>query len=629
MALLLMAVVTTAAATFPVSMTVGRAAGAQQTWWGLWNSSQALSTPGRLEGGQRDQYVRLTAQNSPLLVGGQLHGMRFWIYDKSAVKSASVWMTTSYKSGGEPTVMRQEVAVGELRDYLHDAAATEVMFTEPYDILPAGNPYANILVGFSLDLYDAPQSYMMTGALAGVAGSNFQDSRELSGYGALAMQVLASGPLIGARAVVPQPFEEQVAVAQADGTCMVTMVNQGYEPLSDIGYVVAIDGVEQAIRHYTLPAATDELGLPVTVLVAFDVPSLAQRHVMQVSVRSVNGHDMASPAAASGDVIVLDQPATRRTVMEEFTGTWCLNCVRGLAGIALLQEQFADRFIPIAVHGDERDPMVVADYYQSQFMRDAMKVLGGYPSCVVDRRYYCDPYCGFNTTGTFLTNGIVASVLERPTVADVDVAASWTADGSAITCDVATRFGYSSDTDQYSVVLVVTADGLRGEGSRWNQRNGYNTYSGDDEALLAFAGQGDPMTNMTYNHVAIAVAGVDGGISITSPLYGGLPSGVVTAGETHHFIHAIDMSANQLVQDRQRLSVVAMLLDCRDNTLVNAATAAVTEASGIVEHKGGAEAAGRQRLYDLQGRQVSPVTGAEGSLPRGLYICQGRKVLIK
>ena len=48
------------------------------------------------------------------------------------------------------------------------------------------------------------------------------------------------------------------------------------------------------------------------------------------------------------------EPFVRRSVVEEFTGTWCGHCPRGIVGMERLSEDFGDRFIGIA----SVDPLV-------------------------------------------------------------------------------------------------------------------------------------------------------------------------------------------------------------------------------------------------------------------------------
>lgn len=587
---------------------------AQQTWWGLWKTTMGTAERMLLDDDWHDHYVRLSAQNSPLLVGGQLHGVRFWIYDKTLVESASVWVSATYPGvNGTPTVVRQAVSTSELRDVLHDGQPTEVRFDASYDVLPAGNPYATIYVGYTQKLTYGSLSYLMASAGASTVNSNFHNGNDVSGsFGALAVQVLASGPRMAERGVTPQAPAPQIAVAGTEAPLTVPMVTNGSEAVSTVDYVVSIDGTPQAPQHYELPQPLQELGVGFDVPTVYTAPAEAVEHALTVSVTHVNGQPVAADDEATTTLTVLDRATTRRTVMEEFTGSWCPYCVRGIVGMQRLMATFGDRFIPIAVHG--RDPMSIDGYTESRVMTRTVARLGGYPSAIVDRRYECDPYCGWAASGPWATEPIIADALAVPTVADIDVAAAWTDDThKAIRYDVSTRFGYSSPEAPYAVTLVLTADGLTGEGREWYQVNGYNDYDGDDDGLRSLAGQGEYLPDPVFNHAAIDVVGVDTGISgsIHTPL---------TAGQTQTFTYTLDVSANELVQDPDRLTAVALLVDTRDGTLVNAAHSPVgTGSTGVRSiRQDGRSAAGA--VYDLQGRPVRQPS-------HGVYIVWGRKVV--
>ncbi|MBR1547294.1 MAG: hypothetical protein IJ637_01020 [Prevotella sp.] len=597
---------------------------ASPSWWGLWNTGMGLEQRSLLYGGSNRMCVRLTAQNSPSLVGGQISGVRFYVSDKTAVRSAQVWLSTTVS--GEP-LMAQEVPLADIRDMAHDGLPTVVALDEPVNVLPAANPYASIFVGFTLELADAPIIYMLAGKGHGASFSNYYNGMDVAyNYGALALQVLADGPAVMERSVALQPIGEQTAVANTDAESLLTLVNEGSEPLSSVGYRVTVDGVAQAERTCLLAEPVTEMGRLVDVSVAYHVPATAEEHTMQVALTSVNGQPLESPSRQAAVLVALDRETRKRTVMEEFTGTWCQNCVRGFVGIERLEQMFGDRFIAIAMHSDDpvldRDPMTVSHYRNSTFYKTKSSLLGGLPACTIDRWIDGDPYCGYNTSGDFQTDQLVADALSRRAVADIELTACWANEAlTAVAYDVATSFRYTSADAHYRLILVLTADSLTGSDSRWYQINGYDDYAGTDEALLQYAGRGHYLTDMVYNHVAADIVGVNDGIegSISAP---------IAAGATQHYSYELSTAANTIIQDKQRLHAIAMLIDTRDGSVVNAATASVLpygDATGI------GVASYRQHspaVYDLAGRRIAKGPSVNGNLPKGLYIVKGRKQLI-
>ena len=594
----------------------GFSAYSQELWFGLWNSSMDIAPRKQVENGYYDQYVRLTAQNSKPLIGSKLRGIRFWIYDKTAVQSANVWLTTSYSKGGTATVMNQNVDVNDLKDYVHDNEPTVVMFENDYDVLPAGNPYANIIVGVTLQMSGANDNYLMGTTAAGTTNSHYIDGDDVAkSNGAMPLQVLAATTQADKSSVKVQPLDEKVLIKNQTAELNVAMINEGYEPLRHFDYVVTIDGESLPAQHFELPTAVNEYGYTFDVPISFTVPAKTEAMNITVSISTINGETISG--VQPQDVcrlIVLDKPTTKRVVMEEFTGTWCHNCIRGTVGTEIMAEQFGDLFIPIAIHGDERDPMMITDYYSSEFFKAKMRILGGYPSCTIDRVYDCDPYCGYKTTGAFMTDEIVEEALKRVAVADLEATVHWTDEAqTAIAYNVSTRFGYSNNSDNYRLLLVLTANDLQGEGRSWQQRNGYNNYTGTEEGLLPYVGQGEYLTDYSYNHVAIAVAGVDGGLegSIELPF---------TAGQPQQFRYVMDVAGNELVQNPANLHAVVMLIDGRDGSIVNAVTTPVADITGIkaVETQSGNNAV----RYNLSGQRVD-------NNYKGIVIENGTKRVVK
>ena len=87
---------------------------------------------------------------------------------------------------------------------------------------------------------------------------------------------------------------------------------------------------------------------------------------LTLTLTGVNGQpNVCADNQASTDVLSLHHKAHRRTVMEEYTGTWCSACPRGFAGIARLKQMYPDDFIAVSVHVLNGDPMdVYYDYFR-------------------------------------------------------------------------------------------------------------------------------------------------------------------------------------------------------------------------------------------------------------------------
>lgn len=589
-----------------------------QQWWGYWNTTMGLQQVGELARGSNVMGVRLTAQNTKA-VGAKLHAIRFYISDKSSVVAARVWASSRQSAGNN--LLDIEIPVGNLQDVNNDGEPTTIVLDEPIDLLQKGSPYANMYIGFSISMPETgsftPCQMMASGQSTGVANANLYDWKTVENTcGPLAMQLLISNPDLpetGATALIPEGL---IVVKDEPYTVDIPIRNDGIEGLQKITYQWTIDETAAWEMEYEFPQPVTELEATPTLPVTITCHEDATWHELGLTILSINGKDVGGKAEGK-PILVVDQLGTKRTVMEEFTGTWCPNCPRGTVGMELLEEAFGERFIGIAVHND--DPMTIPAYDGSQFRRSVTSALGGFPAATVDRSYKCDPYMGYTLQMHFQTDAIVEQALNQKAVADVNVTAQWADQAQeSIDCDVATTFYYSDPEARHALVVVATADGLSGETQKWLQCNEFMDRTWYDPDMDEYV-YGERWMKVDYNHVAVAVEGVENGISgsITSPL---------ASLETQHFSQRLTIPAT-LLQSGARYHVVAMLVNTETGQVVNAAKSApLTIASGIASPGSesvlqGTEAAG---CYTLQGIKIE-----ERALRSpGIYIVGKRKVVV-
>ncbi len=269
----------------------------------------------------------------------------------------------------------------------------------------------------------------------------------------------------------------------------------------------------------------------------------------------------------------------RRSVVEEFTGTWCGNCPRGIVGMERLEADFGDRFIGIAVHIGSSEPMLIPTYLEVQTDRIPGS---GAPSCIIDRiKFRLDPYSGSGRNGTF-HYGIgadFAAELDVPTEAKVELSAKWADEFQwDIRYTVTTTFNIDSKTAPYRLALVLTEDGMTGTTDSWRQTNYFSSeYSASagvdykDDDLSYWREAPYYVSGVVYNHVAVNTMGIRNGIegSIKAP---------ITAYEPQTFTYDLTTLAShtqRIIQDKSRLNAIAILLNTETGEVVNAAKAAV------------------------------------------------------
>ena len=85
-----------------------------------------------------------------------------------------------------------------------------------------------------------------------------------------------------------------------------------------------------------------------------------------------------------------DRTPIHRPLIEEYTGTWCGWCVRGIVGMELLRETYGDDFIGVAYHNDDGMEIMYSNRYPNDIM--------GFPSAFIERTSEVDPLYGYSNT---------------------------------------------------------------------------------------------------------------------------------------------------------------------------------------------------------------------------------------
>lgn len=575
-------------------------------WWGYWNNGMPLQPTVSLGDGSTHVALRITANENPLLSGSTLHGVRFYLSDKTAVSQAWVWVSAAQFAGTvpQPDKFLKEIPLEALKDVAHDAQPTELLLDEPTALMAAGR-YANAYVGFTLRLEGSSQSpclLLSAGSATRVSGNSFYIGwgQKESSYGPLALQLLVSGDKIPAQGLSVQPLTEPLLQAGQDYDVQVRLQTEGYRAVTDYDLQVSFADEVLARQHVSLEQPVGELGMTISQPLHLTLPATARQADWKVEVTAVNGQpNLGSTPQAAAPMVLLSQLPLRRTVMEELTGTWCPNCPRGMVGLRLLDELFGDRFIGIAEHGgDASEPMRLPEYDTSSFIRGVSSRMGGRPSCSVDRTIDCDPYGGVGNVYQFGADQVVSYQLQQPTMADLNVSATWADDArTTISYDVSTTFRYSADEAPFALMLVLTADSLTGDDSNWLQANTLVGRTEYEDNLDEFV-YGERHMKLFYNHVPVFVSGVEQGIagSITAPL---------VCDEAQHYFSIVDISNNHLIQSKDHLHAIAMLLDTRTGQVVNAAGSNIAPYNAAGVSFVSSPAAATAAWFSLDGRRLS------------------------
>ena len=559
-------------------------AGENQTWWGYVGDATELSGTGINKNDTYHCAIYLTGQDD-MTADKKIQAVRFSLV-ASHVIGVKVWIANRLPTAtpsADNTLWVQSVAKDDLGENI------DVALDTPLDI-----PAEGLYVGYSFTITSAStesdQYPILVGGNDHPYGLLVRTNTAIpnwstlygQGFGSLSIKVLMEGQF-AERAVVPSFATENHFVEKGKQTDVDLMLtNNGQSAVSNISYTID-DGQEQTVSlsKALKPFATDY----VTISVAAD--ATAQSSTKTLTVTRVNGeaNQSVSPSAQF-TLNTLDQFIQRNVVVEEFTGTACGFCPRGMVGMEKLREKFGDRFVGIAIHQyNETDAMYIANYASLGF--------SGAPSCIIDRTMMTDPYYG--DSGDICNE--FSWAMEVPATVAVDVVGiiDEAETEVAVTASVTSLF----DTSDLRIEYVLVGDGLSGSTNAWTQSNNYATSAVAEEDLKIFARGGkygqSNVIGYVFNDVALAWAGS----SDVEPL------GKLTGGQTRKVSHTLKLPTKATMRNALRkgtIHAVALIINA-DGTIANAVKKQVVDATGISSVTTDAPTATTQR-YSIDGRQL-------------------------
>lgn len=577
-------------------------ASAQQTWHGYYEPGQKLYEFGTGIPESYDCAIFLAGQEG-LASGKSISKVRLTLPYVDQLSSLSVWVSKSLPQAAENADV--EVHAVELSSLASDTPFEVELDRDFY--LPEAGAY----VGFSFTSAD-PYPLLTTAASTTVANafflkttSSYPNWVDYTKYNAgnLPVEVLVNGTVYDNAAAVVT-FPTQVALLGQNIQVPVTVRNLGTKGLTSIDYTLQSSGGETS-GSYTLPTPLKVIQAETTLPLDLVAPSAPIHDAMTLRITRVNGqpNEIEDKNPPRGGIISINESARRVAVMEEFTGSWCGWCPRGAVAIEHLRQDLPGQFIGIAVHSN--DAMEIEDYAS---MRGHVS---GYPFAFVNRAMSGDPFFGTHTgPGNETSYGVfpeVKATLDELTCASLDLSAQWKdKEGYILQVKPSVTFQFDgSEAPGFNIAYVVTADSLMGDDYGWEQNNDYSLVMAqqwkDDPYLGWLCDKGSRLRGYKYNDVAIATHGTIAGLPLSI-------DGAWTAGQRLALPEfEIDLTGNELVQNRDNVKIVAMLIDPSSYRIINAAEAwASGNHAGMDEEM--PDAASPRAYYDLYGRRITSPT---------------------
>ena len=561
-----------------------------QMWWGYFNASNAGSLPysgyiGNNSSCTIDAAIRIPASEE-IVSGSSIKAIRLWLgSDVSAISGAlRVWISTSLPAQNtiraecRKTISKADI-VGGLNEVELDSA-----FVVDYRDIYVGFTFSISKKSYPIMAYgdDVPDGFYYRA----YTGTNYGSWSNLYGneYGRLALQVLVEAKEFPTNCVSVADFGETMILMGKSKSIPITITNRGANDVKSIAYTITSeDGETSEEGKKTFTAIGNNVSK--TFNISFDADKKAVKSQRTFTVTTVNDEpNTSSVSSGTGFIITLKEEKQVTPVIEEFTGTWCGWCPRGIVGMEKVHEEYGDKVVQIAAHSGGSDPMQISAY--SSIVNT---YCDGYPGSITDRQFEADPsFSGLKSA--------LNQAFNRVAPAAIELYAEWASEEQkAVVFKTTTSFAYSGYNNQYAIAFVLVEDGLKGTGSNWAQQNYYSGQSGSDDMSWWYK-QGSSVTGIEFNHVAVAGWNVQNGVnnSVNPNFDPDIPQ---------EFSYTGSISSNSLIQDKRKLKAIAILIDRSTGKIVNAAQSEIadfaTAVNSVTSNSDIPEA-----CYSLDGRKL-------------------------
>ena len=594
-----------------------------QAWFGYWNPEDIMTLGTMCD---CDYALAIYIPNKVAGQGATIDGMRFYLPTTIGLSNVKAWISTKlsevgkYADGYDLEIKNVETPV---------EGYNEVLFDKKYEI-PEGGLYVGFYFDSKVDMTEYPPDdyttieeyyewyakYLEWIAVHPEAepfavtpgdklfegtmyfASVYQDeicTQNAEMYGDpsyldfvgwfdystfgyyLGAEALIGGDKFLKNAATLSDFGEKFASVNQDVIFPVTITNSGLNGIQNFTYEVSINGAKPFETTVTLDNPVEKILDYTTVNVTFNTGEQAGTQKIELALTKVNGEPNEKESVAKGTLYVLSEAAKKKPLIEEYTGTWC----------------------------------------------GWNKYIEGYPSMLINRVANVDPYYGTDDYIPYYIKTDVEAAIADVAPASIAVEAVWAdEEKTKINISTETKFFFEDENSSIAIGYILVADGLTGSGRSWAQANYYNEYAeeyGDDPYLGDLTRMGSYITDMTYNHVAVAGWGVANGID-------GSISGPIKAGEAINNTFEADLNGVLIGEDRlssdpedhvavldliqdKELKVVAFLINQNSGEVINAnQTILVDPIVGIsaIEEKAGAKTV----RYNVSGQLIkAPQSG--------------------
>ena len=351
--------------------------------------------------------------------------------------------------------------------------------------------------------------------------------------------------------VAESDFGTQYAGLNDQVEVPIYVVGGSIDPITNIDYTITT-GSNVYEGHMDVEPIT--YMMTTEVLIPFKADASVGEKTKMITITKVNGlTNEATENSASGKLVTVNRKPKFTPLVEEATGTWCGWCPRGAIGLKLLNRTFRNDVITVAVHSN--DPMELPGYSLNA---------SGFPSCQINRGDFCDPYYG-SSDQVFGIKKDVEAAMRQYTIGEIAVNAEWTNNSqTAIKVSTTTTFVENVTSSPYQIGYLLLEDKQTGTTSEWYQSNYFAGSNNNDPNLKTLVDSPAKIVDIKYDYVPVATWEHKTGIE------GSLPA-TITSEVPMTYTYTLDISSNTRIQNKARLTVVALLLNKETGEVLNAA----------------------------------------------------------
>lgn len=534
--------------------------------------------------------------------GSKIIDIKVPVPDNSHITATSVWLSGELSldaaKNNAPDVAAYPVTAAD--GYLY------VRLPEAYTV-----PAAGVYVGYSLSVdsvCDATRKPIIGTTDADPEGFYIHSSRLYRNWSS---QAVALGFNSGLRMTLEGQFGgESVSVRDIPtyrvdintaGTLQFTVANFGTSAVENLEVRYSVAGQQKTLTLQPDAVIPASLNMTGTVSLPLDPIDVQGTQLIAIEVLKVNGLDNTNPSpSATGRIKVIPYHPKHTALTEEYGGSWCAWCVRGMAGMQRMTNLYGEEYVAVSYHTRDRMATVPDTEFPNK--------VDSYPTAYLDRELKVDPYEGLSDGG-FHFPEVWQAQQQKYAPAAIEAVAEWTAD-SCLRVTATLEFVEEPEQGEYVMGYILAHDGMTDpmtngvSSTSWNQKN---AYAGDDPTqyepeLAYFCTQPSSIPNYVYNDVVVQAPhpyGIEGSLDGVRPF---------EAFSTEYTFTDIFTRNGKptIVQDGNKLFAVALLIDRKSRRVLNCARARVPGYNSVSETT--VPEVVSTRWYDLQGRAVAAPT---------------------